>query len=345
MKKRLFVCAVALLVITVSWHCAGTRPSAITQRAFYYWETRFRLTTDDQKAFSELQVRKLYLRLFDVDLENNQPTPAGTVFFNDRIPGNYEVVPVVFITNRTIKELDSSGIRQLSVNLLTRVLRELKRTHIQAQVNELQIDCDWTDQSRNKYFYLLQQLRNNWPHQLSATIRLHQYKYHHNNTPPVDKGVLMCYNVNDVTDPMVGNALFDEKEVMKYIEDVEYPLPLDLAMPAFSWGVHFNAAGRFAGFWKKVTLKEMQQDTNFVATAKPNLFRTRNYIYRDGEYLPEGEYIRVEEPDTEGVKRVINYLKTALNNKDATLILFQYHAALITHESTKEIQSVFDAGH
>lgn len=345
MRKKLLTCVCLLPLLLLLWHCSGNKPSAITQHAFYYWETHFNFKPSDQKVFDSLQIKKLYLRLFDVDLSNGEPSPRGWIYYNDPIPPHCTLVPVVFITNHTIHQLDSNGIRKLSLQLLTRVLREIKRTHTQAQVNELQLDCDWTNQTKDKYFYLLQEIKRHWPHTLSATIRLHQYKYHQRNTPPVDKGVLMCYNVNDVTNPMVNNSLFDEKEVMKYIKQVNYPLPLDLAMPAFSWGVQFSQSGKFEGFWGQVTLKQMQEDTNFAATAKPNVFVAKHNVYQNQNYLNEGALIRVEEPDADDVKNVIRYLKNQLNNTHATLILFQYHSANNTHENTRQIQSVFDAAH
>ncbi len=73
----------------------------------------------------------------------------------------------------------------------------------------LQIDCDWTTKTAPKYFYFLQQIREKLDaHEdggtfaslamLSATIRLHQVKYpEKSGMPPVDKGVLMFYNMGE----------------------------------------------------------------------------------------------------------------------------------------------------
>jgi hypothetical protein len=59
--------------------------------------------------------------------------------------------------------------------------------------------------------------------------------------PPVDKGMLMCYNVGDVTRVESGNSIFDKAEVLKYLKGKNtYPLPLDYAFPIFEWGAIYR---------------------------------------------------------------------------------------------------------
>ena len=63
---------------------------------------------------------------------------------------------------------------------------------------EMQVDCDWTQGSRAAYFALLRALRDRLHAQgrrLSATIRLHQVKCSADTGVPVDRGMLMAYNL------------------------------------------------------------------------------------------------------------------------------------------------------
>ena len=85
---------------------------------------------------------------------------------------------------------------------------------------ELQIDCDWTESTRDKYFHLLSTLRNELERNkqiISATIRLHQVKYAAiTGIPPVHRGMLMYYNMGKInaTD---NNSVYDKKIAEKYI--------------------------------------------------------------------------------------------------------------------------------
>ncbi len=65
---------------------------------------------------------------------------------------------------------------------------------------EIQIDCDWTERTRNAYFQLLTALKREPFLQgkiLSATIRLHQVKYvQRSGIPPADRG-RVCFFLLD----------------------------------------------------------------------------------------------------------------------------------------------------
>ena len=108
--------------------------------------------------------------------------------------------------------------------------------------NNLQVDCDWTISTKEKYFNLLILLSNYIEH-LSATIRLHQIKYvKATGVPPVEKGVVMIYNLDSPADTNIRNSIFSFEKALLYLKGnlEHYPLQLDVALPAFSWGVHFH---------------------------------------------------------------------------------------------------------
>ena len=61
---------------------------------------------------------------------------------------------------------------------------------------EIQIDCDWTKSTKDKYFYLLKKIKELSKKEISCTLRLYPYKYPEiMGVPPVDKAMLMCYNL------------------------------------------------------------------------------------------------------------------------------------------------------
>jgi len=68
--------------------------------AAYYWSTVF--ATDSVKAhfYRTQQIRKLYVRYFDVvKNKSGEAVPNATIMFQTVPPNGVEVVPTVFITN------------------------------------------------------------------------------------------------------------------------------------------------------------------------------------------------------------------------------------------------------
>jgi hypothetical protein len=340
--KGIFLFFFALLLFVFS-QCRS-HFSSIGQHAFYYWETNFELDSADESFLKSMEVKKLYLRFFDVDFEQ-VPLPVGQVRFETKIPTDLEIVPVVFITNKTISSLDTMGIRDLSQKMVVRINKEIARTQIAKQVKEIQIDCDWTTSTKNKYFYLLTLLQDEFSYELSATIRLHQYKYHKNNIPPVKKGMLMCYNINAPNKFEVKNSLFNKEEVLSYVQNVEYPLPLDLAMPTFSWGVLFDQNKQFIGLANGMRLAEVLKDTNFAKTDRPEVFLVKHDAYTQSRYLNQGTLVRVEECDMKEVREVIDFLKNQLQQNNATISLYHYNSLHKTNENKEQISILFNAAH
>jgi hypothetical protein len=316
--------------------------SGVSSNAFYYWETNFKLDTTDVEYLKSLEVNKLYLRFFDVDFES-QAVPVGPVRFDTKIPASLEIIPVVFITKNTISKLDTAGIRDLSNKISTRIKKEIKRTQIGNQVHEIQMDCDWTNSTRDKYFYLLNQLQKDLDYEISATIRLHQYKYHVNNVPPVKKGMLMCYNINNPVKFDVNNSLFNKEEVMSYVKDVKYPLPLDIAMPTFSWGVVFDNNKQFIGLSNGMRLAEVKSDTNFLETVYDHTYLVKHDTYNYDRYLSEGSLVRIEECNIQEVQEVTSYLKDQLKHDKLTVSIYHYNSLQKNDENKEQILLLFNA--
>ena len=103
---------------------------------------------------------------------------------------------------------------------------------------EIQFDCDWTETTKEKYFHLLKLARARLNQfgfstaKISATIRLYQCKYlFKTGVPPVDKGMLMCYNMGNLKNPGTKNFILESYELRKYISSLNtYPLQLDVAV-------------------------------------------------------------------------------------------------------------------
>jgi len=95
------------------------------------------------------------------------------------------------------------------------------------QIKEIQFDCDWTPSTKEKYFAFLKKMKHLFADKrISCTIRLYPFKYPKKaGVPPIDRGMLMCYNAGDVKDINAINSLFNKNEVLAYFKGAEsYPL-------------------------------------------------------------------------------------------------------------------------
>jgi hypothetical protein len=150
-----------------------------------------------------------------------------------------EVVPCVFVQNEVFNATKNTS--KLAENIAKLVLSISKKQHL--KIKEMQLDCDWTSTTKYSYFAFLEALQTQIGKiELACTIRLHQIKYQESTgIPPVKKGLLMCYNMDDIDKITTPNSIVSSKVFEQYInENSSYPLALDLALPIFQWGLIFR---------------------------------------------------------------------------------------------------------
>jgi hypothetical protein len=308
MSKTIFfaeksLLAFCLICSAMSACRSAEKPGTAPLPAFYHWKTQMRLVAAEQNYLQALHVQKLYVKFFDLDWDEaaGQSVPLATVEMDTAGLAGLDIVPTVFITNRCLLNLPMQEVDTLA----SRIYQKIKFLALHAP-NELQFDCDWTPQTQAKYFGLLNSVKNlsqldssfTRPHHsaplISATIRLHQLKYpEKTGVPPVDRGMLMCYNMGDLDDWATENSILDTAILKSYLSPTpDYPLPLDLALPLFRWGVLFRD-GRLAKLLNGLSDADMQDTARFAKTA-PNRYEVKKSTYLQAHYLYAGDQIRLE---------------------------------------------------
>lgn len=224
----------------------AARPAA--HRAFYYWRTVFQLSDVERRALSEHRIERIYLRMFDIAWQDDRAELVGKI-----APGNdatraqlpstpdgaaLDFVPVVFLRVEVLRQLSAEARTQLAGELWREV--QARAELLGFSPRELQLDCDWTDTTREAFFALTREVKRQSGLLLSSTIRLHQVKYRERTgVPPVERGMLMFYNMGKITAEAGSRSIFDPEAASRYVSRVgEYPLPLDVALPIWSWTVH-----------------------------------------------------------------------------------------------------------
>ena len=275
MKKLLIFVTVLLLTISVIFILK--KENRNFNFSYYFWENNYNLEQDTND--------KLYIKVLDIKYSNKLEIIETN--FIKSAPKDF--IPVVFITNKTLQNLDYKVISDQIINLVKKF-----------NFNEIQIDCDWSDSTKNNYFLLLKELKNNLNKNISATIRLHQIKYFNKTgVPPVDYGVLMYYNMSSLGDFDTKNYILDNNEAKKYHYNFEnYPLKLKLALPLYSQAVQFRDK-------KAINLFENVEQIDFneeFEKLDKNKYKVLKSHYFKGKYIYEGDILRFENVNEKELK-------------------------------------------
>lgn len=345
MKKYLKSVIYLFLTIAFSLACESERQ---TERGFYYWKSVFEWQARDNDFLAKLKVKKLYIKYFDVKWNEQKQTltPVAKIEFRDK-PSTIigaDVIPVVFITNESIKNLSDSLMKDLGKKIFDEIESiNLKNNNI--QVAEIQIDCDWTARTQKKYFALLTHLKSLLPKNvlLSATIRLHQVKYaKKQGIPPIDKGLLMCYNMDSPKKFTIQNSIFDLSVAKDYLKEIdEYPLKLDVALSIFAWGVIFEQ-GNFKGLINNLTISHLENNAAFKKIDKNRFVALANTRIKNVS-IKAKDLIRVEESNLKEVQSLADFIADRLPKIPLNIVLFHYDAFLIKHHKQEDFAPVFEA--
>ena len=307
--------------------------------SFYFWKTTYHISPFEQHYLDSLKVQKLYVRFFDIDIQNNKAVPVGEINTAEKNT-EQEIIPVVFITNEVFKTLDKQGIETLAEN----TKREIEFIYPKLSSNaikEIQFDCDWTPSTRSKYFYFLNKIKLKLPGvSVSVTIRLHQIKdKEQTGIPPVKKGVLMYYATSNPLNFQDKNSILDNELANNYIKELkDYPIPLNVALPIYSWGIIENQLGE-KRLLNGIRNKDLQ-DTSLYIKIRPNFYRVKKDHYLNGFYVYEDFIIKAEEISTQDLILAKKNIYRKIKNKEPNTIFFQLDSSNLVHYSIDDLKTI-----
>lgn len=334
------------------------QPHRAVERGFYYWKSRLQLGNSELNSLQQLQAKKLYLKFFDVTLANDGhgPVPvarltADSLSLAQLRKQTIEVIPVVFITNESLIDNDSTALQQLAQNIAT-LLSNISKQLQQKQCSELQIDCDWTQQTKAAYFFLLMEIKKHMQQStlfrnslLSATIRLHQVKYSgKTGIPPVDKGLLMCYNMGNLKNPATNNSIIEVDELKKYLGGLNsYPLKIDIALPLFEWSVMFRN-NQFKGIVQTITPSTL---SNSICSKENNRYQFLVDTTINNILFYKGDVLRYEESTAAVLQQTAAYVAAELstNNQQTRIIFYHLDPLLLSKHPTYELEALYSRFH
>jgi len=315
------------------------------ERSFYYWKSVVKPTDFELKCLDSLSVQTIYLHFFDVDWDptSSQAIPVAKMQASDkRLFQQFNIIPTVFITNECIQQIDSLQSIALA-GKINGLITDLCQVNKIKPVKEIQIDCDWTVSTANKYFLLLNTLHQLSQNNLSATIRLHQIKFFSKTgVPPVKRGLLMCYNMGNLKNPATKNSIIETNELKKYTANLSnYPLPLDIAFPLFGWKVLFRD-----NIYKGL-IENLPDDilTPAFSTQKNGKIEILKDTLLAGYDLKKGDKFRSEESDIATIIDAAKEVNLHLKNTQRRVSLYHLDSVTLKKYTTHDLESIYNSLH
>lgn len=291
MSLRVFVCSLCFILLL---SCADS--SYNKKISFYHWKSNADFDDSFGEALKASNSEKIYLRYFDVDkIEPGRWGDDGIypTYVIKRVAEafkNYEIVPVVFITNQVLmtEDLDTEHLS----NRIAELINEISTAHFGKEIHAVQIDCDWTQATRGTFFSLLESLKKQFD--INVTIRLHQIKFKEaTGIPPVERGTLMLYNVGELENE-AQNSILEIDIVKQYINSTtDYPLVLDIALPLFSQTVIKSNDDEIRLINQSVR-DRINNDSHFIQIDDNNYRVVADTLF-SGFYLSKGYHIKIDE--------------------------------------------------
>ena len=314
----------------------------------FHWSNRFYIDNSELVELEKDGIQRVYHKLLDIDWNPaNGAHPVSVVDIPHQWrdyygqPGEwtnrYELVPSIYITNNTFTHLDDAATDQLAHNLLRKL-----RMACPARFHGVLIDCDWTATTKARFFRLTRMLNDSLNVPVTATIRLHQYAHPgKTGVPPADRGMLMPYNVGKLNATGDVNSIFDQSLAEPYFSNTgPYPLPLDIALPAFSWGVQFRK-GHFIGILQEAEVSKALE----LALLNGETHGTLQVVREDNERMPElhlGDEIRVERMTPELIEQAAHLAQNAVNSDTIAVAFFEVGTFAFQQLEPARVRSVLE---
>lgn len=330
----------AALVVAYAVGCSGKHvENPPPRRAFYFWRTTLALSPAEQKAVADLGVQRIYVRAFDVAWSDDEKTVKPLGVLTGTAPKGVELVPVVYIKNDVLAHLTVEQVPSVAHAIWLQVVAV--EAGLDVTGTELQLDCDWTDKTRERFFALVSSVKAEAKRTVTSTIRLHQIKYRERTgVPPVERGTLMFYNMGKFSADPDARMIFDADSAAKYLSRIdEYPLPLDVALPIWSWTVHLRDE-QVVGLMQSTDPGELPA-MDFLQADGPERFVVTRSTFLHGTWLREGDVLKIEVTGPAETQAAADMLAPHLRAGERTVTLFDLSERNLTRHGTDELDKVF----
>ncbi|QCX52695.1 hypothetical protein [Elizabethkingia sp. JS20170427COW] len=298
---------------------------------FYYWKTHLHLDNTEQKALEKSTLPELYTRYFDVDKIDGKFQPIASITKDTLSKISKNIVPVVFITNRSFINIPEKEVPFLAKQIHQLICKKNTELGI-SSFKEIQIDCDWTAGTQKDYFRFLKILSEISKKEVTSTLRLHQVRDRQKmGVPPVTKVYLMCYSTSSPLENSTRNSILDISLLKSYLSDLQkYPIKnISVALPIYSWGIITNHLGKHKLINSLSSADLDKEGLKKISSIEAVVERNGFYF---GFYLNQGFHIKIEEISKNQLEEAVDFLEKKITN--FPIIYYQLNSKFVEHHKT-----------
>jgi len=311
-----------LLAFACAFVCGCSNPSP--GRSLFWWKTVFDPDSSELAALRTLGIARMHVRLFDVDVYNGVVYPVAALEWKAPIPEGIEPVPTIFLRERALEGLDRNEARKLAAHIWSET--RVRMAPSGRPWRELLVDCDWTESTKEPYFAILAALGDSCHaggRILSSTIRLHQLRDRsRTGVPPVDRGLLMFYNMGRISASPSDTSLLDLSAGRSWLAGSKpYPLPLDPALPLWEWTIQLRD-GAVVDLLQRTGSEEIDR-SGWIARDSSGTRRAKREGFLDGHFLRGSDLLKSESVQMPALRQAADMLADFLPpDRDRTVVLF-----------------------
>lgn len=354
MKRKLFFISLFLLLIICYIIKTFFTQEVHPTRAFYYWKNQaWDLGESEYQTIEKLKIKKLYIKFFEVDKNDIQgifPFAKNELYFSeyDSLESLIQIVPTIYIRNEVFKKSNKKDIFELADNVLYLIEKKHKKQFKNNKnFREIQMDCDWTESTKDNYLLFLRVLKLKMLKKtffkkitISATLRLYAYKFPDKmGVLPVDRAMLMCYNLIPPFEAGDRNSILNLNELNKYLVGADaYPIPLDIALPIYS-SVQIYQNNSFSGII-------YNEDSTFMSKTKKlnnTWYVSKMDTVINDIFLRKGDKLKVEKSTFRILNRAIKLIiENVKLDENPTISFFHLDDYELTNFSHEELDSCYN---
>ena len=92
-------CKILFIIVAFLQISCNKQSNRTVNKAFYFWRSVFELTSDERNYLNHAQIKKIYLKYFDIDWDESlsKPVIVAPIQIVDTIPDSIGIVPTVFV--------------------------------------------------------------------------------------------------------------------------------------------------------------------------------------------------------------------------------------------------------
>ena len=158
--------------------------------------------------------------------------------------------------------------------------------------------------------------------------------------PPVDRVMLMCYNLLPPLKEEDKNSILDLNELQSYLNLVDdYPLPMDIALPIFSY--HFLYQNNQLEGLLNTSISELYPHVHQI---KPDWYEVNRDVIVGDKFLRGGDQIKIEYINKQLLDDAIQMIAEEVDLNDSICVsLFHLDNNTIAAYEQENIDRFYDS--